>query len=87
MVTKATWKISACLLRLLQWPRVFWVMSASHSFPPPLRRLVRQRSANVILDRAYGRPSQVASDGEDNPLELLMQHLEGTSRGLPSQRQ
>ena len=48
---------------------------------------VRQRSANVILDRAYGRPSQVAADDEENPLELLMQHLEGTSRGLPSERQ
>ena len=48
---------------------------------------VRQRSANVILDRAYGRPSQVNSGDEDNPLELLMQHLEGTSRGLPSERQ
>ena len=47
---------------------------------------VRQRSANVILDRAYGRPSQVASDDGDNPLELLMQHLEGTSRGLPSEQ-
>ena len=47
---------------------------------------VLQASANVILDRAYGRPSQVASDDEDNPLELLMQHLEGKSRGLPSQR-
>jgi len=48
---------------------------------------VRQRSANVILDRAYGRPSQVISGDEENPLELLMQHLEGTSRGLPSDRQ
>lgn len=48
---------------------------------------VRQRSANVILDRAYGRPSQVSSGEEDDPLELLMQHLEGTSRGLPSEQQ
>ena len=48
---------------------------------------VRQRSANVILDRAYGKPTQSISKEDDNPLELLMQHLEGTSRGLPSERQ
>ena len=47
---------------------------------------VRQRSANVILDRAYGRPAQVACDDGDSPLELLMQHLDGTSRGLPCER-
>ena len=47
---------------------------------------VRQRSANVILDRAYGRPSQVSSDDEDNPLELLMQSLDGKTRGLPSEQ-
>ncbi len=35
---------------------------------------------------ARRRPSQVASD-EDNPLELLMQHLDGKTRGLPSQQQ
>jgi hypothetical protein len=45
---------------------------------------VRQRSANVILDRAYGKPAQSLSTEDDNPLQLLMQHLEGTSRGLPS---
>jgi hypothetical protein len=48
---------------------------------------VRQRSANVILDRAYGRPSQAISGDEDNPLELLMQHLDGCARGLPSEQQ
>ena len=48
---------------------------------------VRQRSANVILDRAYGRPSQVNSDVEDNPLQLLMDHLDGKTRGLPSEQQ
>ena len=48
---------------------------------------VRQRSANVILDRAYGKPAQPVSNEDDNPLELLMQHLEGTSRGLPSEQQ
>ena len=47
---------------------------------------VRQRSANVILDRAYGRPSQVASDDEENPLQLLMDHLDGKTRGLPSEQ-
>ena len=47
---------------------------------------VRQRSANVILDRAYGRPSQVSSDDEENPLQLLMDHLDGKTRGLPSQQ-
>ena len=45
-----------------------------------------QRSANVILDRVYGRPSQVASDDEENPLQLLMQHLDGKTRGLPSEQ-
>ena len=48
---------------------------------------VRQRSANVILDRAYGRPAQTISKDDENPLQLLMDHLEGTSRGLPSERQ
>ena len=33
---------------------------------------MRTCSANVILDRAYGRPSQVASGDEENPLQLLM---------------
>ena len=47
---------------------------------------VRQRSANVILDRAYGKSAQPVSNEDDNPLELLMQHLEGTSRGLPSEQ-
>jgi len=46
---------------------------------------VRQRSANVILDRAYGRPSQATGE-EDNPLELLMQALDGQTRGLPSEQ-
>ena len=48
---------------------------------------MRQRSANVILDRAHGRPSQVISGDEENPLELLMQHLDGKTRGLPSEQQ
>ena len=47
---------------------------------------VRQRSANVILDRAYGRPSQAMGGDEDNPLELLMQALDGKTRGLPSEQ-
>ena len=42
---------------------------------------VRQRSANVILDRAYGRPAPTVEATEDNPLQLLMDHLDGTSRG------
>ena len=29
-------------------------------------------SVRTLLDRAYCRPSQVPSDDEDNPLELLM---------------
>ena len=48
---------------------------------------VRQRSANVILDRAYGKPAQPIANEDDNPFELLMQHLDGTSRGLPSEKQ
>ena len=48
---------------------------------------VRQRSANVILDRAYGRPAQAIDGEDDNSLQLLMDHLDGTSRGLPSDRQ
>lgn len=47
---------------------------------------VRQRSANVILDRAYGKPTQVAAGDEDNPLRLLMDALDGRTRGLPSER-
>ena len=31
--------------------------------------------------------TQAVSSDEENPLELLVQHLEGTSRGLPSERQ
>ena len=48
---------------------------------------VRQRSANVTLDRAYGKPAQPVSNADDNPIEPLMQHLDGTSRGLPSEQQ
>ena len=48
---------------------------------------VRQRSANVILDRAYDKPAQPIANEDDNPFELLMQHLDGTSRGLPSEKQ
>ena len=48
---------------------------------------VRQRSANVILDRAYGKATQPVSNDDDDPFKLLMEHLEGTSRGLPSERQ
>ena len=48
---------------------------------------VRQRSANVILDRAYGKPTQAVSNEDDNPFELLMEHLDGSSRGLPSEQQ
>jgi hypothetical protein len=48
---------------------------------------VQQRSANVILDRAYGKPTQSISSEYDNPFRLLMDHLDGTSRGLPSDRQ
>lgn len=48
-----------------------------------LDRGIRQRSADAILDRAYGKPTQVHASDEENPLQLLMQHLEGTSRGLP----
>lgn len=45
---------------------------------------MRQRSANVILDRAYGKPAQPIANDDDEPFKLLMEHLEGTSRGLPS---
>jgi hypothetical protein len=48
---------------------------------------VRQRSANVILDRAYGTPAQPIANDDDDPFRLLMEHLDGTSRGLPSKRQ
>jgi hypothetical protein len=41
----------------------------------------------VILDRAYGRPTQFISNEDDNPFELLMQHLDGCARGLPSEQQ
>ena len=52
---------------------------------------VRQRSANVILDRAYGKPTQPIGGDEENPLELLMQHLHSCAQvaelhsGLPTQ--
>ena len=47
---------------------------------------VRQRSATVILDRAYGKPAQPIANDDDGPFKLLMEHLEGTSRGLPSEQ-
>ena len=47
---------------------------------------VRQRSDNVILDRAYGKPAQPIANDDDEPFKLLMDHLEGTSRGLPSEQ-
>ena len=36
---------------------------------------VRQRSANVILDRAYGKPTQPIANDDGDPFRLLMEHL------------
>jgi hypothetical protein len=45
---------------------------------------VRQRSANVNWIARTANPQPVSN--EDNPLELLTQHLDGCARGLPSER-
>ena len=45
----------------------------------------RMRAASIILDRGYGKSVQPVTNDEDNPLRLLIEHLEGSSRGLPSE--
>ena len=47
---------------------------------------VRVAAGNAVLDRAYGKPSHVLPNEDDDPLKLLMDHLDGGTRGLPSEQ-
>lgn len=55
---------------------------------PPLRRVSgawpRVRSGSF---RLAGTSDASISNADDNPFQLLMQHLDGTSCGLPSEQQ
>ena len=46
-----------------------------------------QAHAQKRVALVIGNSVQPIANEDDNPFELLMQHLDGTSRGLPSEKQ
>lgn len=44
----------------------------------------RAYCCNVILDRAHGKPTQPIANDDDNPFRMLMESLDGRTRGVPS---